>query len=509
MNFKNLLTGSLLLAISSLFSRVLGVYRDHLFAKTFGAGADLDAYYAAFLIPDTLYALLIVSSISAVFLPAFQKYKEQGDWTATWRFASSVLNTLFVAFVGLAMLIAIFAPWIVSLYVPEFSAEQKELTVWMVRIMMLSPLFFLFSSFMITVENAFHTFFAQAIAPILYNIGIISGALFFAEHWGIKGIALGVIFGAGLQMLIQIPFFLKTGFSWSPLFLRGKELKDMAKHLVPRLISASLLQVSSAANIVIAGFLTAGSITLYNLAFNVQSISFGMIAVSLSIPAFALLTKHSAKNDANAFQKTLQKSFEQTYFWMIPANLGLFIVAEPLAKFLFEYGKFQASDTALLVSLIQLFALGLMLTAGILLLSKAFLAVQETWLVTKIGLITVCVGILSSVLLAKNFGIQGIVGGTIIGLLLQQIIFGVLAWKRFGKLFSWISMLKIFIAGGVMFLTLWQIIPHLQDLPNLVQMLVISGVGAGVYLGVGEMFYSPCLGQNMISSFWKCFSKKS
>jgi putative peptidoglycan lipid II flippase len=457
---------------------------DHLFAKTFGAGADLDAYYAAFLIHDTLYALLIISSISSFFLPDFQKYKEQGDWKKSWQFASSVLNTLFLAFIGLALIITIFAPWIVNVYVPAFSLEQKELTIWMVRVMMLSPLFFLFSSFMITIENAFHTFFAQAMAPILYNLGIIAGALFFAEQWGIRGIALGVVCGAGLQMIVQIPFFLKTGFSWSPLFLRGKELQDMAKHFIPRLISASLLQISSTANIIIAGFLTAGSITLYNLAFNVQSISFGMIAVSLSIPAFALLTKHAAKNDSTAFQKILQNTFEKTYFWMIPANLGLFIIAEPLAKFLFEYGKFQASDTALLISLIQLFALGLMLTAGTLVLSKAFLAVQETWLITKIGLLTVFTGILSSFFLAKNFGVQGIVWGTILGLLLQQIILGILSWKRFGKLFSWTAMLKVFIAGAVMVLILWQIVPQLQNLSNLMQMLVISTLGAGVYLGI-------------------------
>ena len=486
--FKLLTAGSLLLAVSSLISRILGVYRDHLFAKYFGVSESLDAYYAAFTIPDLLYALLIMSSISAIFLPMFQKYKVKENWDEAWKFTSSVLNTLVLFFAALAGVLTLGADVLVSFYVPNFSAEQQELTASMIRIMMLSPLFFLFSSIMISVENAFQKFFAQALAPILYNVGIIVGVVYLSQSFGIEGVAYGVVLGAILQMLIQIPFFLQTGFKWSCNFLKGKQLREMAVHFWPRLLSVSITHVSLAANVVIAAMLTTGAVTLYNLSFNIQSFTYGMIAVSLSIPAFALLTQKAAEKDTKGFQMVLKNTFEKTLFWMLPANIGLYIVAEPLIKLLLEYGAFTAADTLVLTHLVQIYAIGLMFTGVIILLVKAYLAMQKTWFVTFVGLGVLVVDILVSIVLAFQMGVEGLVWGTVIAFVLKTIILIGFAWKDFGSLFDCKNLFKITVLSFALFALLhFGLLQFIHSETALTQLVIYSLVGGVFYLGMAKL----------------------
>ncbi|MBT4936743.1 murein biosynthesis integral membrane protein MurJ, partial [Candidatus Peregrinibacteria bacterium] len=397
-SFKKLfLASSLLLAVSSLISRLLGVYRDHLFAKHFGASAMLDAYFAAFRIPDLLYALLIVSSISVVFLPVFQKYKEKNNMKEAWRFTSRVLNSLVGLFLILSALVIFFTPQIVDIYVSGFNAEQKELTVKMMRIMMLSPFFFMLASLMISVQQAFHVFIAQALAPIFYNIGILVGILFFSSYYGVYGIALGVVLGACMQMLLQIPFFFKTGFSWSFSFLKGQELKEMLKILTPRILSVSAVQVALTVDTILAASLTAGSITLLTLAANIQSLPFGMISISIAITTFAHLTQSVAKGDMKAFKSHLQKNMEKTLFWLMPALAGVALIAKPLVSFLFEHGAFSSGDSEQLIRLLYIFLIALFFQGFIPLLARSFFALQKTWLAFFVSTFALMVNIIASI----------------------------------------------------------------------------------------------------------------
>lgn len=479
-----LLSGSFILALSSFASRFLGVYRDHLFAKYFGVSAALDAYYAAFAVPDLLYAVLILSSISAIFLPMFQRYKVKQNWNEAWKFTSEMLNSLFLVFAGIALLFIFFTDVFVSLYVPKFSQEQHELTVNMIRIMMLSPLFFLLSSVMISVENAFHSFFAQALSPILYNVGIIAGIIFLSPLLGVEGVAYGVVVGAFLQMLIQVPFFIKTGFRWSFGFLKGNELKETLIHFWPRVLSTSITHVSLTANVVIAATISTGAVTLYSLAFNIQSFTYGMIAVSFSIPAFAMLTQKVAENDMQGFVHTLQRNFEKTLFWIIPANVGLFLCAKPIVQLLLHYGKFTEANVNELVHLIQIYALGLVVTGVIILIIKAYLALQKSWFITIIGALLLAVDIGSSVIFSHFFGVSGLIWGTVLALNFKTIVLILSARKHFGFSFSFLNVGKIVLLAGIMFSVIdFGVAPQIENTPAIIQLIVFSSVGAFVYLG--------------------------
>ncbi len=482
-NIKSIIGPSLLLAISSLLSRFLGVYRDHLFAKNFGASSMLDSYYAAFRIPDILYAFLIMSSISVVFLPMFQKFKEKKDWDKAWKFTSSVLNSLLILFGLISITTIIFAPSIVNLYVPNFSEAQKELTVFMMRIMMISPFFFMISSVMISVENAFNKFFAQSLAPILYNLGIIGSLFIFKDTLGVKGLAVGVAIGAFLQMLIQVPFFLQTDFKWSAVFLKGKELSNMIKIVIPRILSVSADQIALTISTFLASSLIAGSITVLNLAINIQSLPFGMIAISVSITAFASLTKYSAQDDKEKFRKTLQLNFEKIMFWLVPSVFGLFIIANPLIEFLFEYGEFSAKNTVELVVLLKIFLIAVIFQGIIPLLSKSFFAYQKTWIVFFLTLVGLTCNVLTSIFLVQRIGITGLAWGVVVGMSINAILLIIFSWREYGKIFSFLKIFMIFLMSGIMFLILKNyLVPQIENLFSLWQILIITIVGGGVYL---------------------------
>ena len=484
------MASSLLLAISSLVSRLLGVYRDHLFAKHFGASGMLDAYFAAFRIPDLLYALLIISSISVVFLPAFQRYKEKDNMQEAWKFTSRVLNSLVGLFLLLCGVIIIFAPQLVNIYVSGFSEEQKELTVQMMRIMMLSPFFFMLSSMMISVQQAFHIFIAQALAPVFYNIGILVGILFFSSYYGVYGIALGVVFGACMQMLLQIPFFFKTGFSWSFSFLKGKELKEMLKILTPRILSVSAVQVALTVDTILAASLTAGSITLLTLASNIQSLPFGMISISIAITTFAHLTQTAAQGDMEAFKKHLQKNMEKTLFWLMPALAGVALVAKPLVSFLFEYGAFSTADSEQLIRLLHIFLIALFFQGFIPLLARSFFALQKTWLAFFVSTFALIINIIASIYLSGIYGVEGLAWGTVIGMLLHMLLLFILAFREFGVLMDCSRCLRMLVVVVFMSAMIhYFLTPLISEWFSLYQLLIISITGGGFYLlGMGFPF---------------------
>ena len=171
---KTVTFAALLLGISALISRLLGLFRDRLLAGTFGAGQDLDVYFAAFRIPDFVYGILIMGGISAIFLPVFSEYFKKDEQEA-WRLASNILNCFLVLLIVICGILAIFTPWLIKFITPGFSPEQKALAVSLTRIMFLSPIFLGLSSLFSGVLHYFNRFLAYSIAPVLYNLSIIFG----------------------------------------------------------------------------------------------------------------------------------------------------------------------------------------------------------------------------------------------------------------------------------------------------------------------------------------------
>lgn len=478
-----ILASSFILAVSSLLSRGLGVYRDHLFAKYFGASSMLDAYFAAFRIPDFLYTLLIVSSISSVFLPLFQKYKENNQLEEAYAFTSRILNSLLVVFLVISAMIMIFTEPLVNLYVPHFYEEQKDLTIQMIRLMMLSPFFFMLSSLMISVQQAFHKFLAQALAPILYNLGILFGLMVLSENYGIYGVAIGVVIGAVLQMLIQIPFFYQTGFHWSPVLLKGKEIKKLFPIILPRVLSLSTIQITLMVDTILATSLGVGSITILTLASNIQSLPFGIISLSIAITAFAYFTKSAAQNDLKMLKKQLQQHTEKTIFWLIPSVIGLAFIAEALISFLFEYGSFTSHDSVILIRTLFILLIAVIFQGFIPLFIRVFFALQKTWITFYISFFSLFINIIASVYLSSIYGLEGIAWGTVISMATHVILLIFFLHKIFGCFIRYHVLRNILFATVLMAASIYYFIYPFMHLFNSFWTIILISISGGlVYL---------------------------
>jgi len=214
---KTIGAAALLLAGSALISRLLGLLRDRLLASRFGAGEELDMYFAAFRIPDFIYGILIMGGFTAVFLPIFSEYLEKNKEEA-FRMVSNLLNVLFVLLAGFAFILFVFMPFLIQLVTPGFSGEMREATVPLARLMLLSPILLGLSAVFSGMLQYFGKFLVYSLAPVLYNAGIIVGILFFAPAMGLIGIAWGVVLGAALHFLIQVYPVFQSGFSFKNVF---------------------------------------------------------------------------------------------------------------------------------------------------------------------------------------------------------------------------------------------------------------------------------------------------
>ncbi len=410
---KNLITGrntisqaSVLIALFSLASRLLGLVRDRIFAAKFGAGMELDAYFAAFRIPDLVYNLLIVGALSAAFIPVFSKYiYGDRDESERWKIASSVLNLVVVLWVVIGGLIFIFARPLLHLLVPGFEGQQFELTVSLTRIMLLSPLFFGISNVAGSILNAYKRFFVFALAPVLYNIGIIVAALFLVPYWGVYALAIGVIFGAFLHMVAQWINTYYLGFKYSPILkLSHPAVKRIIKLALPRIGGMAVNQVNMIVQIVIGSTLITGAIASINFANNLQSIPVGLFGVAMATAAFPTLAQYATNQKRDKFIANFSKIARAILYATIPASIILFLLRAQIVRVILGAGHFGWQDTILTSKLLGYFAISLFAQSLMPLLARAFFALEDTWTPLRVALASVSLNIFLSYVLTRDFG---------------------------------------------------------------------------------------------------------
>ncbi len=375
---KTVVWAAFILGAAGLVSRVLGLIRDRLLAGKFGAGDELDVYFAAFRIPDFIYGILIVGGITAVFLPAFSEYFQKNKEQA-WEFANNLLNCLLVLLVFSCLILFIFAPLIIDLVVPGFSPEKKELTVSLTRIMFLSPLFFGISSIFSGILHYFNRFLIFSLAPILYNLSIIFGILFLVPIFGLYGLAYGVILGAFLQMLLQIPGAINSGYKYLPI-LRFKDpgLIKVFKLMIPRMISVFGHYINLIIVTAIASGLAVGSVTILNFANNLQRLPIGLIGISFALASFPSLSRAWANKTKQTFFKNFSLIFRQILFLIIPISLLMFLMRTQIIQIVLGTGKFGLEETRLTAAMLGIFCLGIFAAACLPFFAKVFYSIKDT-----------------------------------------------------------------------------------------------------------------------------------
>jgi putative peptidoglycan lipid II flippase len=429
---ESIASGAMIIAFASLASRVLGVFRDRILASEFGAGDVLDAYFTAFRVPDTLFNLLVLGAISAGFIPVFLKCLDEEGKVNSWKMVNSLLNILLSFLFGIGVLLWFITPQMMDLVAPGFPPEKYAMTVTLTRIMLFSPILFAASSIFGGVLQSLRQFFIYSIAPVLYNGGIIIGALYLVPFLGVYGLALGVLFGAFFHMFIQYIAVRNEGYRYIYLFnFMDKHVREILRLMLPRTMALAVNQVNLFVVTVFGSFLSAGSIAVYNLANNLQAFPLGVFAISLAVAAFPSLSEAMLKKDKSDFISHFSGTAKQILFFLLPSSALLIVLRAQIVRVLLGAGFFDWRDTIYTADALAFFSLSLFAQGLIPLLARAFYASHDTKTPFYIGVSSVVLNIVLSYFFVTSQWIlnqfSGVVG-LVMAFSISQIFQCLLLW---------------------------------------------------------------------------------
>lgn len=372
---------ALIISFSGIASRFLGFVRDRLLASQFGAGDVLDAYYAAFRLPDFFYNLIVLGALSAAFLPVFTQLRSQRRDSEAWDLASDMLGLLILFLGSICLLGAIFTNQVVSFMMPGFVDEKCELAVVLTRIMFLSPIFLSVSAVFGGVLMSFRRFIAYSLAPLFYNIGILFGILVLVPHYGVVGLGWGVIVGAGLHMLIQWPALSLTGwhFRFRPnQWFRNVQVRQVIRLMIPRSLSVGVSQVGLLVMTGFASLLASGSLAAFTFANNIQSVALGLFGVAFSVAAFPALTISVAEGKGRAFFTLLADTTRRILFFVLPLSFFMIVFRAQFVRVILGSGQFNWEDTIVTFNVLAWLSVSLFAQSLIPLFARGFFAFQNT-----------------------------------------------------------------------------------------------------------------------------------
>ena len=396
---NNFTFAAFLLFTSSFLSGFLGLLRDRLLASKFGAGEILDIYFTAFRLPDFLQAILVAGGITAAFLPIFSREFEK-DKKKAFRFSSNVLNVFLVCLIGVSLLLFFLAPYLMKFIAPGFNVSQRATTVVLTRIMLLSPIIFGASAIFSGILQYFERFFVFSLAPILYNIGIIFGILFFTPVFGIKGLAFGVIFGAFLHVLIQTPAARNSGFYYSKILdFKNPALLKMFSLMAPLVIGSAFVQLNLIIMIALCSMLIPGSIAIFTFAKNIQGLPLALIGVPFAVSLFPVLSKAWNGNLKEKFSSYFSSGIRQILFLTIPSSVLMFILRAQIVRIILGAGQWGWLETKLTAACLGIFSLAIFACSLIPFFEKTFYSLQNTKTPTKLRIIMVLLNIVLCILL--------------------------------------------------------------------------------------------------------------
>lgn len=367
-----------ILALFTIGSQLLAIVRDRLFAYTFGAGTELDLYYAAFRIPDLLFVVFTSVLSIYVLLPFVNKNVVDKSDAAGAKILSQVFSLFLLLYSAVAALLALFAPLYLPLLFPGFEAEMGTLT-FLLQVLLLQPFLLGFSTLCGVVTQMNHRFVLYALSPLLYNIGIIIGIVAFYPYLGLPGLAFGVILGAIGHLGVQLPFVARSSYKFSLTNdIDWSMIGQILQVSVPRALTLSINQILLLVFISMASVMAVGSVSVFQFAFNLQSVPLAVIGMSYSVAAFPTLSYLYAKSDRKAFNLQLLTALRHIIFWSLPIVSLVIVLRAQLVRVVLGTGAFDWSDTRLTAALLAIFVISLLAQAALLLLIRALYASGRT-----------------------------------------------------------------------------------------------------------------------------------
>ncbi len=385
-----------LLALFAFGSQLLAIVRDRALSHTFGAGRELDLYYAAFRIPDLLFVVFASVLSVYVLLPFVERARATSGEGAAARLLSQCFTLFLSVYAVVAVVLWVALPYLIPFLFPGLTADAEILTT-LTRILLLQPFFLGLSTLFGVVTQAERRFVLYALSPLLYNLGIIIGVVLLYPLYGLNGVVVGVVAGAIGHLAVQYPLVRKSSLRFD--FARSidwRAIRELILAALPRAATLSAHQLSLFVLIAIATMMTVGSVAVFQLAFNLQSVPLAIIGMSYSVAAFPMLAECMAKNDRANFVEHVVSALRHIIFWSLPA-IGLIIVLRAqMVRALFGSGNFDWDDTRLTAAVVALLVVSLVGQSLLLLFVRAFYAAGRMALPLLIAIVGVVVTVVSA-----------------------------------------------------------------------------------------------------------------
>lgn len=401
-----------IVSIAVMFSRVLGLVRETVFARYFGAGYLYDAFVVAFKIPNILRDLFAEGALSAAFVKVFTDYQIKKTEREAWQLASLVFNVLAVVMSVVTVIGIIIAPWVVPLLAREFPPEKAALAVTLAQIMFPFILLVALAALAMGVLNTKGRFGIPASASTAFNIFSITTGLFFAywlsggsweitndktaipgaaAQWAIIGMAIGTLIGGAAQLLIQVPSMLGVGFRFSSqLSFTDPGVRRVMRLMGPALIGTSAVQIKVLVDIFVLSGIEGGQ-SWVSYAFRLMQFPIGVFGVAIGTASIPTLSRLASEDNIARFRDTLSDALKLVFLLTIPAACGLIVLGQPIIALIYQGGAFKATDTNMVAWALAAYSIGLSGYAAIKVLSPSFYAMDDSRTPMYVSLVTIAV----------------------------------------------------------------------------------------------------------------------
>ncbi len=399
-----LLKSTLVVSLMTSLSRVLGLVRDIVFARYFGAGEMMDAFVVAFKIPNFLRRLFAEGAFSQAFVPVLSERRANGSEQEVRQLTDAVAGTLGGVLLLVTVIGVIAAPLFIMLFAPGFvgGSDRFELASGMLRITFPYLLLISLTAFAGGILNTYSRFAVPAITPVFLNLSLIAAAIWLSPlmEVPVTALAWGVLIGGVVQLLFQIPALLKLGIVPRPRFCwHDSGVRRIIKLMIPTLFGASVAQINLLLDLVIASMITAGSMSWLYYSDRLMEFPLGVFGIALSTVILPKLSGHFAQADQDAFNRTMDWALRLVFMIALPAAAGLFLLAEPLLSLLFQRGEFGAQDVEMAAISLMAYSLGLVGFILVKVLINGYFSRQDTRTPVRYGIVAMVANMALNVVL--------------------------------------------------------------------------------------------------------------
>jgi putative peptidoglycan lipid II flippase len=490
----SILSAATIIMGASLASALLGLIRTRLLITYFyNDTAILDVFWAAFRLPDMVFQIIIVGALSSAFIPVFSKYL--GNNGQSNRLASSMINAVMITMLLLTILLIIYARPLSGLIAGGFDDAQLDLMANITRIMAAAQLFFGFSSFLTGIIQSHQRFLIPALSPILYNLGIIIGIVALGPTLGIYGPALGVVLGAILHLIAQLPLAYKLGFRYTPTITPNTPaVQEMIRLMGPRVLTLSLTQIEATIIVTFSSWLNTGAVTLMAIAQQLSAMPVRLIGVPIGQASLPFFAKNATSREKNELSTMVNHTILEMLYLALPLSAIVLVLRIPLVRLAYGADSFPWAETVLTGKLVAILALSIAARSLTHVLVRVFYALHNTSVPLVANLISTIINVSISYyfLFVAKAGILGMAFAITVASILETIVLTAVLYS-FAK-FSLQSLLfplgKILLSTVITGFALWiplrvldrMVFDTTRTVPLIMLTLSVGLIGIGVYL---------------------------